>query len=345
MTGPIAIAVSGGIDSLVSAYLLKQQAIDVFGIHFLTGYENHSESRSVEIQTMSRQLDILVRVVDLKRQFKAMVVDYFSAAYQNGKTPNPCLVCNATIKFGVLLEKARQLGASRLATGHYARVEALQRGRYRLRKGVDENKDQSYFLSRLSQDQLARSCFPLGEYTKDQVRDLAAKQGLQPMIRQESQDVCFIRDTPYSDFLIRSSGTCPQPGDIVDTAGQQVGRHSGLHRYTIGQRRGINCPASQAYYVVRIDTRHNRLVVGFKDELVTQSCRVADINWISGIPEGPMAVDTRIRYRHRAVPSMVSPQGPGDAVVLFDQTQSAVTPGQGAVFYRGDEVIGGGWIE
>ena len=345
MTSTIAIAVSGGIDSLVSAYLLKQQASDVFGIHFLTGYENHNESRSMKIQTLSRQLDIPVRVVDLKTQFKVMVVDYFSAAYQNGKTPNPCLVCNATIKFGVLLEKARQLGASRLATGHYARVEALQRGRYRLHKGVDENKDQSYFLSRLTQDQLARACFPLGAYTKDQVRELAATQGLQPMIRQESQDVCFIRDATYSDFLIRSTDTCPQPGDIVDTAGHRVGSHSGLHRYTIGQRRGINCPASQAYYVVRIDTRHNRLVVGVKDELVTQSCRVTDINWISGIPEGPMAVDTRIRYRHRAVPSMVSPLGPDDAMVLFDQAQSAVTPGQGAVFYRGDEVIGGGWIE
>jgi tRNA-specific 2-thiouridylase len=171
------------------------------------------------------------------------------------------------------------------------------------------------------------------------------EKGFQPLTRQESQDVCFIRDTNYADFLIRTTGINPQSGAIVDTAGHRVGTHSGLHRYTVGQRRGINCPASQAFYVTRIDTRRNRLVVGFKDELVAQSCRVADINWIADIPEGPMVVDTRIRYRHTAVPSTVSPVGHDGAVVRFDQPQAAVTPGQGAVFYRGDEVIGGGWID
>ena len=177
-----------------------------------------------------------------------------------------------------------------------------------------------------------------------QVRALAAEKGLQPLIRQESQDVCFIRDTSYADFLIQTRGICPQSGDIVDTAGHRLGTHSGLHRYTVGQRRGINCPARQAFYVIRIDTRRNRLVVGFKDELVAQTCRVGDINWIAGAPEGPMAVDTRLRYRHTAVPSTVSPAGHDSAVVRFDQPQAAVTPGQGAVFYRGDEVMGGGWI-
>ena len=345
MTGPIAIAVSGGVDSLVSAHLLKQQETDVFGIHFLTGYENPAEPGSEGIQDLSRLLDMPVYVIDLKTQFKTMVVDYFTAAYQNGETPNPCLVCNPTIKFGALLKEARQLGASRLATGHYARVEMGQGGRYRLRKGVDENKDQSYFLSRLTQDQLAQACFPLGAWTKVQVRALAATKGLSPLTRKESQDVCFIRETTYSDFLIRTTAICPPPGDIMDTAGRRVGTHNGLHRYTVGQRRGINCPASEAYYVVRIDTRRNRLVVGFKDELLAKSCRVTDINWIAVVPEGPLAAHTRIRYRHRAVASMVSPIGHDGAVVRFDQPQAAVTPGQGAVFYQGDEVIGGGWIE
>ena len=344
MNGPTAIAVSGGVDSLVSAYLLKQQGNDVFGVHFLTGYEKPAASNSEGIKSIGQQLGLPVVVIDLKTQFKAMVVDYFTAAYQNGKTPNPCLVCNPAIKFGVLFDEARQLGASRLATGHYARVEVGQGGRYRLRRGVDENKDQSYFLSRLTQEQLARACFPLGTWTKVQVRALAAEKGLQPLTRQESQDVCFIRDTGYADFLVQATGICPQPGDIVDTAGHRVGTHNGLHRYTVGQRRGINCPASQAFYVTRIDTRRNRLVVGFKDELAAKSCRVTDINWIASVPEGPMAVDTRIRYRHIAVPSTVSPVGHDDAVVRFDQPQAAVTPGQGAVFYRGDEVIGGGWI-
>jgi tRNA-specific 2-thiouridylase len=278
-------------------------------------------------------------------QFKTRVVDYFSAAYQRGETPNPCLVCNPAIKFGALLAAARRLGASRLATGHYARVEAGQGGQYRLCKGVDDKKDQSYFLSRLTRGQLARACFPLGSWTKDQVRELAARQGLQPLTRQESQDVCFIRDTRYADFLTRNTAIRPQPGDIVDTAGHRVGTHNGLHQYTVGQRRGINCPAGEAYYVVRIDSRLNRLVVGFKDELSATGCRVYDINWIADIPESPMAADTRIRYRHKAVPSMVSPVGLDGAVVRFDQPLAAVTPGQGAVFYRGDEVMGGGWIE
>lgn len=344
MTGPVAIAVSGGVDSLVSAYLLKQQHIDIFGIHFLTGYEKAVEPESTKIQDLCRQLDMPVVIVDLKTQFKEMVVDYFTAAYQNGKTPNPCLVCNPAIKFGVLLKEARRMGASRLATGHYARVTEGRGGRYRLRKGVDENKDQSYFLSRLTQDQLARACFPLGTWNKEQVRSLAAEKQLLPVTRQESQDVCFIRDRNYTDFLLRTTGICPQPGDIVDTGGRRVGTHNGLHRYTVGQRRGINCPASQPYYVVRIDTQSNHLVVGGKDDLVARQCRVAGINWTAGLPGGPIAVDTRIRYRHRAVPSMVSPVGHDGAVVRFYQPQSAVTPGQGAVFYQGDEVVGGGWI-
>ncbi|WP_319408996.1 tRNA 2-thiouridine(34) synthase MnmA [uncultured Desulfosarcina sp.] len=344
MTGSIAIAVSGGVDSLVSAYLLKQQENDVFGIHFLTGYEKPVESGSEGIKALSRQLGLPIVSIDLKTQFKTRVVDYFTAAYQNGETPNPCLVCNPTIKFGVLFDEARRLGASRLATGHYARVEAQQDGRYRLCRGVDETKDQSYFLSRLTQDQLARACFPLGTWTKAQVKALAEEKGLHPLTRQESQDVCFIRDASYAEFLTRTAGICPQPGDIVNTAGHRVGTHNGLHRYTVGQRRGINCPASQAYYVVGIDIRRNRLVVGFKDELVANSCRVSDINWIAGVPQTPMAADTRIRYRHRAVPSMVSPVGHDGAVVRFDRPQTAVTPGQGAVFYRGDEVLGGGWI-
>ena len=344
MSGAIAIAVSGGVDSLVSAYLLKKQQSDVFGIHFLTGYEKPAEPGSAGIQALGRQLDIPVVVVDLKAQFKALVVDYFTAAYRNGETPNPCLVCNPSIKFGALLDEARQLGASRLATGHYARVEGGPGTRYRLRRGVDETKDQSYFLSRLTQDQLARACFPLGTLTKAKVKALAAAKGLQPVTRQESQDVCFIRDARYADFLVRTTGACPQPGDIVDTAGHRVGTHNGLHHYTVGQRRGINCPASQAYYVVRIDTRRNRLVVGFKEELTVDSCRVLDINWIAGVPDGPMQADTRIRYRHKAVPATVSPVGLDCAVVRFDQPQAAVTPGQGAVFYRGDEVLGGGWI-
>lgn len=345
MTGSIAIAISGGIDSLVAAYLLKQQGADLFAIHFLTGYEKPAQPGSTTIQDHCRQLDLPLVVVDLEASFRTVVVDYFTAAYQKGETPNPCLVCNPLIKFGALLTKARQLRATQLATGHYARVERRGQGRYQLRKGVDARKDQSYFLARLTQDQLAQACFPLGEWTKQQVKELAEEKGLRPMTRQESQDVCFIQEASYADFLKRTGGMDCPPGDIVDTAGRLVGTHDGLHRFTVGQRRGINCPASQAYYVVRLDTRNNRLVVGFKDELTTGSCRVREINWINSIPGGSVAVDTRIRYRHRAVASVVTPIGDDEAVVRFEEPQAAVTPGQGAVFYRGDQILGGGWIE
>ena len=344
MTDVIAIAVSGGIDSLVCAYLLKQQSNDLFGIHFLTGYENPAEAPAGRIDALFAPLDIPVVVVDLSGEFQARVVDYFVDAYRRGRTPNPCLACNPDIKFGVLLEKARQMGASYLATGHYARVTAGRDGRCRLIKGVDPVKDQSYFLARLSQPQLARALFPLGGWTKAAVRQLAAEKALVPIVRQESQDVCFVRERTYADFLARQSGFCFTPGDIVDTAGRRIGRHNGLQRYTIGQRRGINCPASEAYYVKRIDIANNRLVVGFKNEGDADGCRVTDINWIADVPDGPTALTTRIRYRHPGVASTVTPEGPDRATVRFDAPQAAVTPGQGAVFYREDEVVGGGWI-
>ncbi len=345
MNSSIAIAVSGGIDSLVAAYLLNQQGDDIFAVHFLTGYETPLPPGTQTIQDQCKQLSLPLVVVDLRKSFREVVVDYFTNAYRNGETPNPCLLCNPSIKFGVLFEKVRQLGATKLATGHYVRVEKNGQGIYRLRKGLDGSKDQSYFLARLTQDQLARSLFPLGDWTKQAVRDLAATAGLQPLNKQESQDVCFIPDGSYADFLIRNGPMVPCPGDIVDTTGRRVGTHSGLHQFTIGQRRGINCPASQAYYVVRLDTPNNRLVVGFKDELATDSCRVRDISWIGAVPRESLTVEVRIRYRHRAVACVVTPIGDHAADVRFDQPQTAVTPGQGAVFYQGDQILGGGWIE
>ena len=344
MTASIAIAVSGGIDSLVAAYLLKQTGADVFGIHSLTGFEGPAAPDSTTIASCCRQVAMPVVVVDLRHAFKQCVVDYFTDTYQAGETPNPCLVCNPVIKFGHLLAEARKQGATRLATGHYARIEAREGEPCRLKKGVDAAKDQSYFLARLTQRQLAQACFPLGDWTKGQVRALAAQKGLRPMTRQESQDVCFIRDTSYADFLTGTAGMRPQPGDIVDTAGRRIGSHDGLHRFTVGQRRGINCPASEAYYVVRIEPRHNRLVVGFKEELYRKDCKVKEINWIGEAPDQEMAVAVRIRYRHQAVPARLMPIDVQSAEIHFERPQAAVTPGQGAVFYRGEEVLGGGWI-
>ena len=344
MTGPIAIAVSGGIDSLVAAALLKEQGRAVFAIHFTSGYEDTGALAGISVGDLAHRVQLPLFTIDLSGPFQKTVVDHFTAAYQTGTTPNPCLICNPGIKFGALLQAARQRGAARLATGHYARVDRDQSGRYRLRKGVDETKDQSYFLSRLNQKQLARACFPLGTWTKEKVREYAADRGLDPVIRSESQDVCFIRDRNYIEFIEQHTGIIAPSGPIVDTTGRRVGTHNGLHRYTIGQRRGINVPASHAYYVIRIDARRNRLIVGSKEERYASGCRVHDINWIAAVPHHPLQVDTRIRYRHRAATSIVSPVEGRGADVRFVEPQSSVTPGQGAVFYRGDEVLGGGWI-
>ncbi|GAB6905470.1 tRNA-specific 2-thiouridylase MnmA [Desulfosarcina cetonica] len=344
MTDRIAIAVSGGVDSMVCAYLLKQQHNDVLGLHFITGYEKPAKSIEPLVVDLFQQMDIPVVIVDLRHEFRQQVVDYFCGAYLKGHTPNPCLVCNPMIKFGALLDEAKRHGASRLATGHYARVGVDPRGCYRLQKGLDRTKDQSYFLARLTQAQLARAVFPLGAWTKADVKTLAAQKGLRPIVPAESQDICFIHDASYIAFLIAHTGIRPEPGEIVDTQGHLVGIHNGLHGFTIGQRRGINCPASQAYYVVQKDVRRNRLVVGHKDQLCVDGCKVIDINWINGIPDGPLAIEARIRYRHRAVPAKLVPTGKDVAMVTFDEPQAAVTPGQGAVFYHGDAVIGGGWI-
>ncbi|OQX24123.1 MAG: tRNA 2-thiouridine(34) synthase MnmA [Desulfobacteraceae bacterium IS3] len=353
-----AIAISGGIDSLVAAYLLKDAGHDVVGVHFTTGYERESSVQiSRQIRNIGDRLGIKTEIADCSSEFKSKVVDYFIRTYLNGQTPNPCLVCNPCIKFGAVPDIARKdFGASRLATGHYARVipsvethgcASLQdsRIRWRLLKGLDAKKDQSYFLAFLSQEQLASACFPLGEMTKSQVRELAASKGLTPVVKAESQDVCFIRGTDYGEFLVRECGVKPEPGAIEDVSGKVLGEHRGLHLFTVGQRRGINCPATEPYYVVRIDRQNNRLIVGFKQDLLSWECRVSGINWIAQEPASPVKVFVRVRYRHNAAGCTLFPQDRRTAIVRFDSAQSAVTPGQGAVFYDGDEVLGGGWIE
>ena len=346
-----AVAISGGVDSLMSAYLIKEQGQDVIGIHFITGFESASFSvqqpsanNSNNIREIGEQLGIPVEIVDIRAEFKEKIVDYFTRTYQLGKTPNPCMQCNPNIKFGTILDHAFKLGAHKLATGHYARIREDLSGRFHLLKGLDSKKDQSYFLARLTQQQLAKAWFPLGEKKKEDVKKIAVRKGLHPVTRGESQDVCFIKHDTYGDFLARQIGLKIEPGLIEDTAGRVIGNHQGLHLFTVGQRRGINCPAAEPYYVVRLDTERNRLIVGSKNDLLTRSCTVIDINWIAEEPPGPLEVRTRVRYRSKEVPSTVFPQDNHKAIVRFKAPQSAVTPGQGAVFYKDDEILGGGWI-
>jgi tRNA-specific 2-thiouridylase len=357
----VAIAISGGIDSLVAAALLKEQGHQVIGLHFITGYESgfhHPPAPSdpsrdpagIESRTrrllapMLAPLDIPIHIIDLRREFQSRVVDYFVTTYQQGRTPNPCLVCNPSIKFDILFRKARSLGAERIATGHYARLERDTDGRMHLLRGVDPLKEQSYFLARLSQEQLRTAVLPLGAITKEQTREIARQKNLHPVSVRESQDICFITDGSYGEFLQRQPGFEASPGAIEDLEGQPIGRHNGLHRFTVGQRRGINCPAAEPYYVVALDTARNVLVVGGKQDLLTRSCRVEQISWINEPPGASMTVQVRVRYRHTAVPGVLMPETASRARIIFQEPQSAVTPGQGAVFYQAHEVLGGGWI-
>ena len=340
-----AVAVSGGVDSLVAAHRLRQRGHRLVGIHFTHGHESPGADRKERIAGIGRQVGIPVEFTDCADDFQKEVVDYFTRAYRKGLTPNPCMVCNPRIKFGAVLDAARRLGATRLATGHYARVERDGLGRFHLLRGMDGRKEQSYFLAFLNQRQLAAACFPLGGMTKAQTVRYAAGEGLRPAFQEESQDVCFIRRETYGDFLDRQAGFESVPGPIEDLAGNVIGRHGGLHLFTVGQRRGINCPAPEPYYVVRLDMGENRLVVGSKKDLLSAECTLTRVHWIGSPPREPLAVLTRVRYRSPAVASTVVPLGTEKAVIRFDTPQSAVTPGQAAVFYSREEVLGAGWIE
>jgi tRNA-specific 2-thiouridylase len=341
----IAVAISGGVDSMVAAHLLKPDHPEIFGLHFLTGFENPSTANGNRVvQSMGDQLGIPVHTVDLSLEFKQHVVDYFAATYLAGATPNPCMVCNPLIKFGVLLRQAQDLGADYLATGHYAVVQRDVDSRNRLFRGADPDKEQSYFLARLTQSQLDKALFPLGRLTKKAVRNIALRNGLKPALHAESQDICFIHADTYKEFILKLGGGIGQPGPIETLDGQIVGEHQGLHAFTIGQRRGINCPAAEPYYVLRMDMLRNRLIVGGKKDLLTKSCRVVQMNWIAAPPVGPIKVLARVRYRTREAPATATPLDADSVALRFDSPQSAVTPGQAAVFYERDQVLGGGFI-
>jgi tRNA-specific 2-thiouridylase len=340
----IAVAVSGGVDSLVAAHILRQQTPDLFAVHFLTGFEPAAAGPRRPVQAIGDRLGIPLHVVDVGDEFRSLVVDYFTAAYAAGLTPNPCAVCNPAVKFGSVLRFAQARGADRLATGHYAQIRQDAGGRYRLYKGADPRKDQSYFLARLDQDQLSRALFPLGSMTKAHVRERAADSGLHPVETAESQDVCFVPRGGCADFLQALAPASMQPGPIETVDGRVVGRHAGLSRYTIGQRRGINCPAAAPYYVVRIVPERNLLVVGDRADLLAPACRVENISWIAPAPEAPIRALVRVRYRTPEAPATLTPLGRFTTRVEFDRPQASVTPGQAAVFYDGAEVLGGGFI-
>ena len=351
--GRVAVAMSGGVDSSVAAAILKEQGHEVVGVMMQLWSGENSDpagdrrgspfADEIEAaQSVCSALDIPFSVVDFEPAFRAEVVDPFCGEYLRGRTPNPCIACNQRMKFGLLLRLALDLGVDYLATGHYARVERLGAS-YSLLKGVDPAKDQSYLLYTLGQWELERILLPMGDFHKEQSRDIARRLGLPVWDKADSREICFIPDGDYRSFL---SARCEsQPGEIVDTGGRVVGRHSGIASYTVGQRRGLGLSASEPLYVVSVNASDSRLVVGTKAELLHSTLSAGDVFFIQGEPpRQPTWVTAKIRYRAPEARALLYPRD-GRAMLKFDRPQQAITPGQAVVFYSGDVVLGGGIIE
>ncbi|MFA7061479.1 MAG: tRNA 2-thiouridine(34) synthase MnmA [Pedobacter sp.] len=343
----IAVAMSGGVDSSVTAALLKQQGHEVIGItmRLFAPRTTGIGSTVHDAVVVARHLGIPHHVVDFEPVFRDLIIDNFINEYRCGHTPNPCIACNRYIKFGLLLDKARELGADLLATGHYVRKTMDPDGACHLRMACNIRKDQSYFLYTLSQDRLARVIFPLGEIgSKDVVRRLAREFGLPVAGKGDSQEVCFIPNDDYVAFLEGSGELVSHPGDIVHVGGRVLGKHQGTHRYTIGQRKGLGIAWSEPLYVVAIDTERNLLVVGEEQYVIANGLIAEDLVWATPPLENEFAATCKIRYRHQPVACCVRLFGTGCCDVLFNEPQKAVTPGQSVVFYQDDEVLGGGRI-
>lgn len=347
---------SGGVDSSVAAALLKKSGFNVIGV-FMKLWPSSSKFSEERAKKVANILEIPFQVLDFKKEFKKKVIDYFLKEYKSGRTPNPCVVCNKEIKFGLLLEKASGLGANFVATGHYAKIQKKFVNSYRfvnsLMTAKDEEKDQSYFLWQLEQKQLKHILFPIGNYTKKEVRNFAKKFGLPVLKVSESQEICFI-ETTLNNFLSKHFKS--KPGKIVDTKGKIIGKHQGLQFYTIGQRKGINLP-NGPYYVLEKNIKKNLLIVTKNEKDLGKKELVAEnINWISGKPKKlPLKIKAKIRYRHKASPAIIYHLKPNICHLKFTKPQRAVTPGQSVVFYlpaeasakvgKGEEVLGGGIIK
>ncbi len=341
----IVVAMSGGVDSSVAAALLQRQGARVQGVFMALAQPDLAEQLH-RVRAVADFLKIPLTVVDLSEPFRREVVDYFCASYFAGKTPNPCVRCNRLIKCGRLLDEAREtLGAELLATGHYARISGDKGTGYRLLKGTDPKKDQSYFLGLLAQEQLACLCFPLGGVRKEEVYDLAAEFGLAFRDTAESQDICFLKHQSVAEFLSSHSPGQGRPGPMLSLQGEELGLHAGIHQYTIGQRRGLGLPDATPWYVVGLDPERNAVLVGKDEDLRQQEVVLSAVHWLSGQPPFlPHVCEVKIRSRHPACQAEITHQEKGGVRLTFSQSQRAVTPGQFAVFYDGEEVLGCGEI-
>ena len=367
----IAVAMSGGVDSSAAAALLKEQGHELVG--FTMQLWNQRRNINVDengdslpsrccslddvydARRVATGLGFPFYVLNLEKEFEESVIEPFVQSYLDGETPIPCVACNSRLKFASLDKMAVSLGCDKVATGHYARVEYDEAAnRYRLFRGKNHWKDQSYFLWELNQEQLSRSYFPLGEMQKSEVRNIAREASLYTADKKESQEICFVPDGKYSEFIDRyldhegRSNELPSGGEIVNTTGEKVGTHTGIHRYTIGQRRGLRIAHEKPLYVLQIEKARNQIIVGEADELDTIEFIAKGVNWVAfDEPSEPVQANVKVRYRHEPAPATIYALPEGRARIVFDEPQRAITPGQATIFYdleTGEEVVGGGWI-
>ena len=338
------IAMSGGVDSSVAAYLAGQAGYSCIG-GTMQLHPDDASRQIADAQSVAQRLGIPFYAWDYRKEFRTCVMDAFVNSYESGLTPNPCVVCNRYLKFGAFMDKAIELGCDYVVTGHYARIVQDSAGRFILKKAVDDGKDQSYFLYALTQEQLAHTLFPLGELSKVQAREIAEEQGFLTAKKKDSQDICFVPDGDYLAFMIRHTGKTYAPGDFLDLSGQVVGRHKGAVGYTLGQRKGLGIAMGEPVYVCGKDMEKNTVTVGPNEALMHQSLLANDWFWhsISQL-DAPLRVLAKTRSRMTEQPATVYPEENGFARVVFDEPQRAITPGQAVVLYDGDIVVGGGTI-
>ena len=352
----VVIGMSGGVDSSVAAWLLKEQGYEVIGVTMQIWQEEEQEiqeenggccglSAVEDARRVAAQLDIPYYVMNFRADFKKSVIDYFTAEYLAGRTPNPCIACNRYVKWEALLKRSLEIGADYIATGHYARVEKLTSGRFSIRHSVTAAKDQTYALYNLTQEQLSRTLMPVGEYSKEQIREFAAQLGLRVAEKPDSQEICFVPDQDYAGFIERTTGKPSEEGNFVTADGTVLGRHKGIIHYTIGQRRGLGLPMGRRVVVTQIRPETNEVVIGEQEDVFTRTLYADRLNYMAepSFASGQKAV-AKIRYNHRGTPYAIYPEEEDRVRVEFDEPVRAVTPGQAVVFYDGDYVLGGGTI-